>query len=108
MEYNWHKILHDMTRRVQSSVHETMQLKGTIPTYKYKQLLDKQAQDAIIDSLRNLDISAQLVSEEGDRWFHDADYTFTVDPVDGTTNLSRGFQTAPPTSAGASSPRSQA
>lgn len=94
MEYNWHKILHDMTRRVQSSVHEAMQLKGTIPTYKYKQLLDKQAQDAIIDSLRTLDISAQLVSEEGDRWFYDADYTFTVDPVDGTTNLSRGFQPA--------------
>ncbi len=62
-----------------------------MPVNRFKNLLDKQAQDAILDSLERLGIDVTLVSEEGDKVFGDGTYTMVADPVDGTTNLARGL-----------------
>ncbi len=56
--------------------------------------VDLAAENAIVDTLRKHDISFTLVSEEsGVKQFGDSPNTnfVTTDPVDGTTNLSRGI-----------------
>ncbi len=59
-----------------------------------KLLLDQTAQQAIVDTLTEVEASIKLVSEEGDRLFGGGKYTLVADPVDGSTNLSRGLRPA--------------
>jgi myo-inositol-1(or 4)-monophosphatase len=89
---NWNKILHDLSDNIQSEVFSVIPQRGKLPYNKFKDLLDKQAQDAIIETLKEHKVSARLISEEGDELFGDGEYVVTADPVDGTTNLSRGLQ----------------
>jgi len=92
MTADWRSILHELSDNIQSKVLTVIPQRGNLPNTKFKDLLDKQAQDAIVETLKEHEVSAKLVSEEGDVVFGDGEYVITADPVDGTTNLSRGLQ----------------
>jgi len=92
MTEDWHTILHALSDHIQSKVISVIPQRGKLPYNKFKDLLDKQAQDAIVETLTEHKVSAKLVSEEGDVTFGDGEFIITADPVDGTTNLSRGLQ----------------
>ena len=89
---DWHTILHTLSENIQGKVLTVIPQRSTLSNNKFKDLLDKQAQDAIIETLTKQKVSAKLISEEGDVVFGDGEYIITADPVDGTTNLSRGLQ----------------
>jgi len=89
---DWKKILFDLSTNVQSKVIEVLPQRGKIPYNKFKDLLDNQAQKAIIETITQHNIDATLISEEGNKTFGTGEYIITADPVDGTTNLSRGLQ----------------
>jgi myo-inositol-1(or 4)-monophosphatase len=89
---NWNKILYKLSDNIQNKVITVIPQRGLYPNDKFKNILDMRAQDAIIETLIQNNISAQLISEEGDTVIEDGKYIITADPVDGTTNLSRGLQ----------------
>jgi myo-inositol-1(or 4)-monophosphatase len=89
---NWRKILHKLSENVHNEVIKVLPQRNQHPNNKFKNLLDKQAQVAIIQTLTKNKVSAQLISEEGNNTIGKGDYFITADPVDGTTNLSRGLQ----------------
>ena len=89
---DWKLILHDLSDNVQNKIFEVIPQRGKLPYNKFKALLDKQAQDAIIETITKHNINATLISEEGNKEFGAGDFIITADPVDGTTNLSRGLQ----------------
>lgn len=91
---DWHKVLHEINDRIQGNVLSVTHLRNTMPVTRFKDLLDKQAQDAIIESLDKLKADVTLVSEEGDQVFGAGTYTMVADPVDGTTNMARGLNPA--------------
>ena len=90
----WNKRLSIISTNIQTQVASVLSQRGKLPYNRFKDLLDKQAQDAIVETLTEQKINAQLISEEGDQLFGTGEYIFTADPVDGTTNLSRGLQPA--------------
>jgi len=59
-----------------------------------KRLLDSKAQEAILETLEYRNVSARLISKEGDATLGDGGMYIVADPVDGTTNLARGIQYA--------------
>jgi myo-inositol-1(or 4)-monophosphatase len=59
-----------------------------------KRLLDAEAQKTIHNVLDSSEISAFIISEEGDYDIHGGGTYIIVDPVDGTTNLARGIPSA--------------
>ena len=91
---NWLEILHKINDKIQGNVLSVTHLRNTMPVQRFKALLVKQAQDAIIETLEKLKADVTLVSEEGDQVFGEGTYTMVADPVDGTTNLARGLNPA--------------
>lgn len=91
---DWKSILKTLSENIQGKVISVIPQRGKLPYNKFKDLLDKQAQDAIVETLTEHKVSARLISEEGDAVFGEGEYVITADPVDGTTNLSRGLQPA--------------
>lgn len=89
--HNWRKVLHEMADNVKDSVQELFPRRGAISHFEFKNLLDRKAQDSIIEIIEGYDLPARLISEEGNKEFNGDQYFLTVDPVDGTTNLSRGL-----------------
>ena len=94
MTADWRSILHELSDNIQNKALAVIPQRGNLSNIKFKDLLDKQAQDAIVETLKEHEVSAKLVSEECDVVFGDGEYIITADPVDGTTNLSRGLQPA--------------
>jgi fructose-1,6-bisphosphatase/inositol monophosphatase family enzyme len=75
----------------------TEKIRGDEPRRPPKELadaLDEAAQEAIIETLKKLGVSAMMVSEEGDIALGSGGSMLIVDPVDGTTNYSRSLQPA--------------
>lgn len=93
-EYNWREILHEMCANIQSEIAIRLPERSKLSVTDFKNLLDEGAQEAIITTIQDYKVSAQLVSEEGDQVFGDGDYYIVADPVDGTTNLARGLPPA--------------
>jgi len=93
-QIDWRKILHDLSDSIQSSVHTVLPQRDTMPVNRFKDLLDHQAQTAITEYLTKYNIPVKLVSEEGNQTFGAGTHVITADPVDGTTNLSRGLKPA--------------
>lgn len=91
-QHDWKKILYILSENIKTRVINVIPQRGKLPYIKFKNLLDKQAQDVIIETLRNYKINGKLISEEGDELFGNEDYYIIADPIDGTTNLSRGLQ----------------
>jgi fructose-1,6-bisphosphatase/inositol monophosphatase family enzyme len=86
------KILHILSDNINKKVSIVLEKRDQYSNKQLKTLLDNQAQEAIIQTLKKNKISAQLISEEGNKTIGNGDYIITADPVDGTTNLSRGLQ----------------
>ena len=91
---DWKPILHGLSDSIQGNVLTVNHHRNTMPIQRFKSLLDRQAQEAILEMLGRLDVGIKLVSEEGDQVFGDGRYTMVADPVDGTTNLARGLSPA--------------
>jgi myo-inositol-1(or 4)-monophosphatase len=91
---DWHSILHKLSDKIQGNVLSVIHQRNSIPVQRFKDLLDLQAQDTILETLSKLDVGITLVSEEGDQIFGDGRFTMVADPVDGTTNLARGLSPA--------------
>ena len=90
----WTPILLEAAEKVRSRVREAIQRRSTLAVPELKRLLDSKAQEAILETLKELDVSALLISEEGDSTLGDGSMYVIVDPVDGTTNLARGVPLA--------------
>ena len=91
---DWYTVLNEINDKIQGNVLSVTHLRNTMPVQRFKNLLDEQAQDAIIETLDKLNADVTLVSEEGDQVFGKGIYTMVADPVDGTTNLARGLNPA--------------
>ncbi len=91
---DWYGILHKLSDKIQGSVLSVIHQRNSMPVHRFKDFLDLQAQDAILETLGKLDVGITLVSEEGDQIFGDGRFTMVADPVDGTTNLARGLSPA--------------
>jgi myo-inositol-1(or 4)-monophosphatase len=91
---DWHGILHKLSDKIQGNVLSVVHQRNSMPVQRFKDLLDLQAQDAILETLGKLDVGITLVSEEGDQVLGDGRFTMVADPVDGTTNLARGLSPA--------------
>ena len=91
---DWSELLHAISDKIHENVFNVLHLRGTMPVQKFKDLLDKQAQDAILQVLESRDTDITLVSEEGNKVFGNGTYTMVADPVDGTTNLARALRPA--------------
>ena len=101
----WTPILLEAAEKVRSRVRGALLRKPTLDVPELKRLLDSEAQEAILETLGHLDVSAQLISEEGDSTLGDGEMYFIVDPVDGTTNLARGVPLAVTSLAVSETPR---
>ncbi|MCF8061567.1 MAG: hypothetical protein K9M82_03540 [Deltaproteobacteria bacterium] len=88
---SWHEILHEAANSVRERIRRLLPERGTMSFLAFKDLLDRHAHEAILDTLRRRAVSARLVSEEGEETFGEGEFTVTADPVDGTTNLARGL-----------------
>ena len=88
---NRHELLLELVQNVREGIRRFLPERGKLPVREFKRLLDDSAQEAIIETLNRLGVSARLVSEEGDMTFGAGEYTIIADPVDGTTNLARGL-----------------
>ncbi len=91
---NWSPTLHRLANDLRGEILKVLPQRENISNKRFKNLLDSVAQEAIIETLTKLKVSAQLVSEEGDLIIGGCEYIVVADPVDGTTNLSKGFQPA--------------
>jgi len=65
-----------------------------LETREYKHFLDEAAQGALVSTLERLAAPVQLISEEGNATICGGGPTLIADPIDGTTNLSRGLRPA--------------
>jgi myo-inositol-1(or 4)-monophosphatase len=91
---SWMRMLEEMVSRIKYNVTKVYSKKHVLSVSNFKNLLDLQAQEAIITILEIYDVSAKLISEEGDELFGDGEYTIIADPLDGTTNMARGLPPA--------------
>jgi len=92
---NWLKILENAAKHVYVKVSEARVKRELFETIEFKNLLDKTAQHAIIESLNGTGISCSFVSEEGDTTIGSGGSSIVItDPIDGTTNLAWGLQPA--------------
>lgn len=87
-------MLHRLSENVQAEITEAMPRRSNMAVPRLKQLLDQTAQQAIVNTLTEVKVPIRLVSEEGDHVFGDGSHVLVADPVDGTTNLSRGLRPA--------------
>ena len=100
-EPDWFKILKACKKNVYEAIQPHLKNIGKPPPNLGKgaggdmmKPVDLAAEAAIMQTLQESGISFSLVSEEsGFKNFssHPQDYIVTVDPIDGTTNLSRGL-----------------
>lgn len=91
---DWGGILREAAQNVHRRVAEVLPRRSHLELGEFKHLLDARAQEAIIDTLTRNDVSARLISEEGDHTILEGDFVVVADPVDGTTNLGRGLPPA--------------
>lgn len=59
--------------------------------HDYVSYVDKQSEQLIVGALRQLLPEAGFVTEEGSATYHDEQYCWVVDPLDGTTNFIHRF-----------------
>jgi len=101
----WTPILLEAAENVRGRVRKALLRRPTLGVSELKRLLDAEAQGAVEETLRHLDVSAQLISEEGECTIGDGEVYVVVDPVDGTTNLARGVPLAVTSLAVSETPR---
>lgn len=90
----WASLLIEAAENVRSRVRRTLLNKPTLTLNEMKGSLDREAQAAVEETLRQSGGSARIVSEEGECVIGVGGPCVIVDPVDGTTNLARGIPLA--------------
>jgi len=91
---DWRRVLHRLSETVQAEIMEVLPRRQSMANLNFRRLLDHVAQQAIVNTLKDMNASVKLVSEEGGPVLGEGAYTLVADPVDGTTNLGRGLQPA--------------
>jgi myo-inositol-1(or 4)-monophosphatase len=91
---DWLAILSEAARAVAASVGEARGHGSGLELRDFKHLLDESAQTALVNSLMKSGVPSCLVSEEGDEVICGWGPVVIADPIDGTTNLSRGLRPA--------------
>ena len=94
MSVNWSQILIEAAGNVRSSIRGELLNRSAMENEELKTLLDSKAQTAIQDTLKAAGNSCKVISEEGNYVIGDGGPYIILDPVDGTTNLSRGIPMA--------------
>jgi len=89
---DWMKVLVSTAEDVFSAVNDARSKGDGMERGPFKHLLDKAAQDTIVESFQRRSLSINLISEEGDIIIGAGGPTIITDPIDGTTNISRGLQ----------------
>lgn len=102
---SWTPILLEAAENVRSRVRMTLLNRPTLEVEELKRLLDAEAQQAILETLRKVGTPVQVISEEGDYTIGGGGVHIVVDPVDGTTNLARGIPLAVTSLAVSETPR---
>ncbi len=90
----WLAILSEAARAVTISVGAARGYGSGLELRDFKHLLDESAQTALVESLTKSGVPSCLVSEEGDEVICGGGPVVIADPIDGTTNLSRGLRPA--------------
>jgi myo-inositol-1(or 4)-monophosphatase len=90
----WLEVLRDAAEHIVARVSQARVRGAGLETRDFKHLLDDAAQGALVDTLTRRGVSAQLISEEGDVLVGTGGPIVIADPIDGTTNLSRGMRPA--------------
>ena len=85
------ELLHILSENIRQKVSTVLAQRSEYQNDKLKNLLDTTAQEVIIKTLKKNEGGFQLISEEGNEIIGNGNYIITADPVDGTTNLSRGL-----------------
>lgn len=94
MSVNWAQILIEAAGNVRSSIRGALLNRSAMENSELKALLDSKAQTAIQDTLKEGGNPCNVISEEGNYVIGEGGPYITLDPVDGTTNLSRGIPMA--------------
>jgi len=105
---DWLRVLLQVSEEVRRRVWEAYPAGRELDVDGFKDLLDQVAQMGVEDSLRRLGVDADVVSEEGSLVLGRGGPILVVDPVDGTTNLARGFNPATLSISVATAPRQSA
>ena len=90
----WSAVLLDAASNVRSAVRKTLLNRGKMDFQDLKKELDREAQQAIYQTLVDAGTPVHVISEEGDYTLGEGGAYITVDPVDGTTNLAKGIPLA--------------
>ncbi|HIH89424.1 TPA: hypothetical protein HA344_09495 [Candidatus Bathyarchaeota archaeon] len=90
----WLGVLREAAENIYAAVSEARPRGAGLETRDFKHLLDEAAQRALVETLQRRGVSTQLISEEGNVVICGGGPVVIADPVDGTTNLSRGLHPA--------------
>lgn len=88
---NWLKFLSNAAEQIYNKVNAAKLQNPDLEMQPFKNILDKVAQNALIDYITQNQVSVNLVSEEGNLTINGGGPTLIADPIDGTTNLSRNL-----------------
>ena len=91
---SWLDILRTTADNIYVAVSEARLIGTGLENREYKHLLDEAAQNALVNTLQEQNVSTQLISEEGNVVIRGGGPVIIADPVDGTTNLGRGLPPA--------------
>jgi len=90
----WSTVLHEAAENVRSTVRKTMLNRNTMEFQYLKEELDREAQQAIYQTLIENGKPVRVISEEGNYQLGEGGPILVLDPVDGTTNLAKGIPLA--------------
>jgi myo-inositol-1(or 4)-monophosphatase len=90
----WLSILREAAVNIYAAVSAARPMGVGMETRNFKRLLDEAAQGALVEALQRRGVCCSLISEEGNKTINGGGPIVIADPVDGTTNLSRGIQSA--------------
>lgn len=92
---SWRNVLTGAAAATRGAVTEARTRTEGVDFRERKKILDAAAQAALIEALNSTGVDARLVSEEGDAQIgRGGEWIVVADPIDGTTNLSKGLPPA--------------
>jgi len=90
----WSTVLLEAAENVRATVRKTLLNRNTMEFQQLKKELDREAQQAIYQTLIENGKPVKVISEEGNYQLGEGGPTLILDPVDGTTNLAKGIPLA--------------
>jgi myo-inositol-1(or 4)-monophosphatase len=84
----------EAAENLKGRVRKTLLKSPALDLVELKGLLDAEAQNSVVDTLKNAGVDVKVISEEGDVTLGKGAVYLIVDPIDGTTNLAKGIPLA--------------